>query len=210
MTPLGNDIESTWENIKKGISGIDIAQSIDLEKVDVKLAGEVKNFKPDEFVDRKEARRMGRFSQFAIAASKMAVADAGIKMGENVNPERVGVWIGSGIGGLGEFEEQHKRFLEKGQRRVNPFTIPMFIPDMAAGRVSIEIGAKGINNASVTACASGSNSIGDAFRAVQNGNADVIVAGGSRSNNYGNDDCRIFQYDGSFNKSGSPNSMPSF
>ena len=181
VTPLGNDAWSTWENAKKGISGIGIAQQVNLDKVDVKLAGEVKNFKPDEFMDRKEARRMGRFSQLAVAASKMAVEDAGIQMGENVNAERVGVWIGSGIGGLGEFEEQHKKFLEKGQRRVNPFTIPMFIPDMAAGRVSIELGAKGINNASVTACASGSNSIGDAFRALQNGYGDVMIAGGAEA-----------------------------
>ena len=181
VTPLGNDAWSTWENAKKGISGIGIAQQVNLDKVDVKLAGEVKNFKPDEFMDRKEARRMGRFSQLAVAASKMAVEDAGIQMGENVTAERVGVWIGSGIGGLGEFEEQHKKFLEKGQRRVNPFTIPMFIPDMAAGRVSIELGAKGINNASVTACASGSNSIGDAFRALQNGYGDVMIAGGAEA-----------------------------
>ena len=181
VTPLGNDAWSTWENAKNGISGIGIAQQVNLDKVDVKLAGEVKNFKPDDFMDRKEARRMGRFSQLAVAASKMAVEDAGIQMGENVNAERAGVWIGSGIGGLGEFEEQHKKFLEKGQRRVNPFTIPMFIPDMAAGRVSIEIGAKGINNASVTACASGSNSIGDAFRALQNGYGDVMIAGGAEA-----------------------------
>ena len=181
VTPLGNDAWSTWENAKKGISGIGIAQQVNLDKVDVKLAGEVKNFKPDDFMDRKEARRMGRFSQLAVAASKMAVEDAGIQMGENVAAERVGVWIGSGIGGLGEFEEQHKKFLEKGQRRVNPFTIPMFIPDMAAGRVSIELGAKGINNASVTACASGSNSIGDAFRALQNGYGDVMIAGGAEA-----------------------------
>ena len=181
VTPLGNDAWSTWENAKKGISGIGIAQQVNLDKVDVKLAGEVKNFKPDDFMDRKEARRMGRFSQLAVAASKMAVEDAGIQMGENVTAERVGVWIGSGIGGLGEFEEQHKKFLEKGQRRVNPFTIPMFIPDMAAGRVSIELGAKGINNASVTACASGSNSIGDAFRALQNGYGDVMIAGGAEA-----------------------------
>ena len=181
LTPLGNDAWSTWENAKKGISGIGIAQRVNLDKVDVKLAGEVKNFKPDDFMDRKEARRMGRFSQLAVAASKMAVEDAGIQMGENVAAERVGVWIGSGIGGLGEFEEQHKKFLEKGQRRVNPFTIPMFIPDMAAGRVSIELGAKGINNASVTACASGSNSIGDAFHALQNGYGDVMIAGGAEA-----------------------------
>src|SRR3954463_3389949 len=181
ITPLGNDIVTTWEKIKKGVSGIAPAVRINVDKVDVKLAGEVKDFNPEEFIDRKEARRMGRFSQFAVAASKMAVADAGIQMGENVTPERVGVWIGSGIGGLGEFEEQFTKFLEKGQRRVNPFTIPMLIPDMAAGRVSIEIGAKGINNCSVTACASGANSIGDAFREVQNGGVDMMVAGGTEA-----------------------------
>jgi len=181
VTPLGNNVSSTWENIKNGVSGIDRAVRIDVDKVDVKLAGEVKGFEPENFMDKKEARRMGRFSQFAVAAAKMAFADAGLQMGENVIPERVGVWIGSGIGGLGEFEEQYRKFLDKGQRRVNPFTIPMFIPDMASGRVSIELGAKGINNCSVTACASGANSIGDAFRAIQFGNADVIVAGGAEA-----------------------------
>ncbi len=181
VTPLGNNIDSTWENIKNGVSGIEPASRIDVEKIDVKLAGEVKGFEPEAFMDRKEARRMGRFSQFAVAAGKMAFEDARLEMGVNVIPERVGVWIGSGIGGLGEFEEQYRKFLDKGQRRVNPFTIPMFIPDMASGRVSIELGAKGINNCSVTACASGSNSIGDAFRAIQYGNADVIVAGGAEA-----------------------------
>jgi len=181
VTPLGNDVHTTWENMKKGVSGITTATRIDIDKVDVKLAGEVKDFAPEEFMDRKEARRMGRFSQLAVAASKMAIQDAGIQMGENADPERVGVWVGSGIGGLGEFEEQYRKFLEKGQRRVNPFTIPMFIPDMAAGRVSIEIGAKGINNCSVTACASGANSIGDAFHAVQNGGMDIMVAGGTEA-----------------------------
>lgn len=181
LTPLGNNVESTWENIKNGVSGIEHAVRIDVDKIDVKLAGEVKGFEPEAFMDRKEARRMGRFSQFAVAAAKMAFADAGLQMGENVIPERTGVWIGSGIGGLGEFEEQYRKFLDKGQRRVNPFTIPMFIPDMASGRVSIELGAKGINNCSVTACASGANSIGDAFHAIQYGNADVIVAGGAEA-----------------------------
>jgi 3-oxoacyl-[acyl-carrier-protein] synthase II len=165
----------------KAVSGIAMITQTDVDKVDVKIAGEVKGFAPEEFMDRKEARRMGRFSQLAVAASKMAVQDAGIQMGVNVDSERVGVWIGSGIGGLGEFEEQHKKFLDKGQRRVNPFTIPMFIPDMAAGRVSIELGAKGINNCSVTACASGANSIGDSFRALQNGEFDIIVAGGTEA-----------------------------
>ena len=181
VTPVGNDAHSAWENIKNGVSGIAPAVRIDVDKIDVKIAGEVKGFAPEEFMDKKESRRMGRFSQFAVAASKMAVDDAGLQIGVHVNPERIGVWIGSGIGGLGEFEEQYRKFLDKGQRRVNPFTIPMFIPDMAAGRVSIELGAKGINNCSVTACASGSNSIGDAFRSVQNGESDMMITGGAEA-----------------------------
>ncbi|MDR7078746.1 3-oxoacyl-[acyl-carrier-protein] synthase II/nodulation protein E [Neobacillus niacini] len=181
VTPLGNDAFSTWSNIKNGVSGIAPATMFDVERVDIKIAAEVKDFAPEEFIDRKEARRMGRYSQFAVAASKMAVKDAGIEIGEDIQPERVGVWIGSGIGGLAEFEEQHRKFIEKGQRRVNPFTIPMFIPDMAAGQVSIELGAKGINNCSVTACASGANSIGDAFRVIQKGDVEMMIAGGTEA-----------------------------
>lgn len=181
VTPLGNDAQTTWENIKNGVSGIGPATIFDVEKVDVKIAAEVKGFAPEEFMDKREARRMGRYSQFAVAASQMAVKDAGIQIGEDIRPERVGVWIGSGIGGLGEFEEQHRKFIEKGQRRVNPFTIPMFIPDMAAGQVSIALGAKGINNCSVTACASGANSIGDAFRVIQKGDVDMMIAGGTEA-----------------------------
>ncbi|MBV7507820.1 beta-ketoacyl-ACP synthase II [Bacillus sp. sid0103] len=181
VTPLGNDAHSTWEQIKSGVSGIGPATIFDVEKVDIKIAAEVKGFAPEEFMDKKEARRMGRYSQFAVAASQMAVKDAGIQIGEDIQPERVGVWIGSGIGGLGEFEEQHRKFIEKGQRRVNPFIIPMFIPDMAAGQVSIALGAKGINNCSVTACASGANSIGDAFRVIQKGDVDMMIAGGTEA-----------------------------
>ncbi|WP_087973592.1 beta-ketoacyl-ACP synthase II [Oceanobacillus rekensis] len=181
VTPLGNDAFSTWENIKNGVSGIEESRLMDKEKVDIHIAAEVKDFKPEEFMEKKESRRMGRFSQFAIAASKMAVKDAGLQIGENAIPERVGVWIGSGIGGLGEFEEQHRRFLNKGQRKVNPFTIPMLIPDMASGRVSIELGAKGVNDCSVTACASGTNSIGNSFHAIQNDKADVIITGGAEA-----------------------------
>lgn len=181
VTPLGNDAFTTWSNIKNGVSGIGPATIFDVEKVDIKIAAEVKNFSPEEFMDKKEARRMGRYSQFAVAASKMAVKDAGVQIGVDIPSERVGVWIGSGIGGLGEFEEQHRKFIEKGQRRVNPFTIPMFIPDMAAGQVSIELGAKGINNCSVTACASGANSIGDAFRVIQKGDVEMMIAGGTEA-----------------------------
>ncbi|WP_026105164.1 beta-ketoacyl-ACP synthase II [Halalkalibacterium ligniniphilum] len=181
VTPLGNDVYTTWEKIKQGVSGIAPITRIDAEKFNVKVAGEVKGFKPEDFMDGKEARRMARFTQFAIAASKMAVQDAGVQIGENVHPERVGVWIGSGIGGLDAFEEQHKRFLDKGPKRVSPFIIPMLIPDMASGRVSIELGAKGINNCSVTACASGANSIGDAFRAIQIGDMDMMITGGTEA-----------------------------
>ncbi|PLS18526.1 beta-ketoacyl-[acyl-carrier-protein] synthase II [Bacillus sp. M6-12] len=181
VTPLANNVFAAWEKIKAGISGITRMTRIDVEQFNVKVAGEVKDFVPEQYVDGKEARRMGRFSQFAIAASKMAAEDAGVIVGKNIAPERVGVWIGSGIGGLGEFEEQHKRFMARGPKRVNPFTIPMFIPDMAAGRVSIELGAKGINNCSVTACASGANSIGDALRVIQNGEVDMMIAGGTEA-----------------------------
>jgi 3-oxoacyl-[acyl-carrier-protein] synthase II len=181
VTPLGNDALTTWNNIKNGVSGIAPGTIYDVDKVDVKIAAEVKDFAPEDFIDKKEARRMGRYSQFAVAASKMAVKDAGIQIGVDINPERVGVWIGSGIGGLAEFEEQHRKFIEKGQRRVNPFTIPMLIPDMAAGQVSIEVGAKGMNSCTVTACASGANSIGDAFRVIQKGDVDIMIAGGTEA-----------------------------
>ncbi|WP_085993857.1 beta-ketoacyl-ACP synthase II [Oceanobacillus senegalensis] len=181
VTPLGNDAFTSWENAKKGISGIAESTRLDKEKVDISIVGEVKGFEPQNYMDKREARRMGRFSQFAVAASKMAMEDAAVTVGENVEAERVGVWIGSGIGGLGEFEEQYQKFLDKGQRRVSPFTIPMFIPDMASGRVSIELGAKGVNNCSVTACASGSNSIGDAFRVIQQNKADMMVTGGAEA-----------------------------
>ncbi|TXC93049.1 beta-ketoacyl-ACP synthase II [Metabacillus litoralis] len=181
VTPVGNDVETSWNNIKNGVSGIAPMKRVDTEKFNVKVAGEVKNFDPAEYIDHKEIKRMARFTHLAIAASKMAVKDANVEIGENVSAERVGVWIGSGIGGLDEFEEQHKRFLDKGPRRVSPFIIPMFIPDMASGRVSIELGAKGINNCSVTACASGANSIGDSFRVIQNGIADMMVTGGAEA-----------------------------
>lgn len=181
VTPVGNDVETSWNNIKNGVSGIAPMKRVDTEKFNVKVAGEVKNFDPAEYIDHKEIKRMARFTHLAIAASKMAIKDANVEIGENVSAERVGVWIGSGIGGLDEFEEQHKRFLDKGPRRVSPFIIPMFIPDMASGRVSIELGAKGINNCSVTACASGANSIGDSFRVIQNGDADMMVTGGAEA-----------------------------
>lgn len=181
VTPLGNDSETSWKKILEGVSGIDEITSVDKEAIDVTIAAEVKDFQPENYIPKKEVRRMGRFTQFAIAASKMALADADLVIGENVQAERAGVWIGSGIGGLGEYNEQHRRFMKRGGRLVSPFTIPMFIPDMASGYVSIMTGAKGINNCSVTACASGTNSIGDAFRTIQNGVTDVMITGGTEA-----------------------------
>src|SRR5690625_5038485 len=123
---------------------------------------------------------MDLFTQYAVAASKMAVEDANLVIDEKI-ADRVGVWIGSGIGGMGTYEEQHERFLNKGYRRVSPFFVPMMIPDMAAGQVSIQLGAKGINSCTVTACASGANSIGDAYKAVKRGDVDYIITGGTEA-----------------------------
>ncbi len=180
VTPLGNDAKSLWENIVANKSGIDYITRVNKDDFPVSVAGEIKDFDAKEFMDRKDARKMDLFTQYAVAASKMAVEDANLTIDES-NAERVGVWIGCGIGGMDTYEEQLRRFIDKGYRRVSPFFVPMLIPDMAAGQVSIQLGAKGINSCSVTACASGANSIGDAFKAVQRGDVDYIITGGTES-----------------------------
>jgi beta-ketoacyl-acyl-carrier-protein synthase II len=180
VTPVGNDVTAMWESIVNGKSGIDVATRVDIEQFPAKVAAEVRDFEPEKYIDKKEARRMDLFTQYAVAASKMAVEDAGLVIDES-NAERVGVWIGSGIGGMATWEEQHKKYLEKGPRRVSPFFVPMMIPDMAAGQVSIQLGAKGINSCTVTACASGASSIGDAFKAIQRGDADYMITGGTEA-----------------------------
>ncbi len=180
VTPLGNDISTTWENIKAGKSGIGPLTRLDQEKFPVHVAAEVKDFDIEKYIPRKDARKMDRFTQFALAASIMAVEDANLE----ITPElglRTGVWIGSGIGGMETYEQQFMNFIEKGQRRVSPFFVPMMIPDMAAGQVSIHFGAKAINSCSVTACASGTNSIGDAFKVIERGDADVMITGGAEA-----------------------------
>lgn len=180
VTPLGNDISTTWENIKAGKVGIGPLTRLDQEKFPVHVAAEVKDFEMEKYVSRKDARKMDRFTQFGLAASIMAVEDAKLE----ITPElglRTGVWIGSGIGGMETYEQQFRNFLEKGQRRVSPFFVPMMIPDMAAGQVSIHFGAKAINSCTVTACASGTNSIGDAFKVIERGDADVMIAGGAEA-----------------------------
>ena len=180
VSPLGNDAHTTWENIIAGKSGIGPLTRLNADDFPAKVAGELKDFDIEKYVDRKEARKMDRFTHYAIAASVMAVEDAKLDITDS-NAERVGVWIGSGIGGLETLENQHETFLNRGYKRVSPFFVPMMIPDMAAGQVSIKIGAKGINSCTVTACATGTNSIGDAFKVIQRGDADVMVTGGTEA-----------------------------
>lgn len=180
VTPLGNDIETTWSGIKEGKSGVGMLTRLDASQFAAKVAAEVKDFDIEKYIERKEARKMDRFTHYALAASIMAVEDANLTITEEVGL-RTGVWIGSGIGGMETYEAQFRVFLEKGARRVSPFFVPMMIPDMAAGQVSIHFGAKAINSCSVTACASGTNSIGDAFKVIERGDADVMITGGAES-----------------------------
>src|SRR5690625_1748186 len=180
VTPLGNDAETLWSNIVANNSGIDFITKVNKDDFPVFAAGEVKDFDAKKFIDKKDARKMDFFTQYAVAASKMAVEDANLTIDEN-NADRVGVWIGCGIGGMDVYEQQVRRFIDGGYRKVSPFFVPMLIPDMASGQVSIQLGARGINSCSVTACASGTNSIGDAFKAVQRGAVDYIITGGTES-----------------------------
>ncbi len=180
VTPLGNDAETLWSNIVTNKSGIDFITKVNKDDFPVFAAGEVKDFDAKDFMDKKDARKMDFFTQYAVAASKMAVKDANLTIDEN-NADRVGVWIGCGIGGMDVYEQQVRRFIDSGYRKVSPFFVPMLIPDMASGQVSIQLGARGINSCSVTACASGTNSIGDAFKAVQRGAVDYIITGGTES-----------------------------
>jgi len=180
VTPLGNKVEEFWENLLAGKSGVDYIKAFDVSDYPTKIAAEVKDFNPEEYMDKKEVKRTDRFVQFALGAAKEALEDSGLNM-EEEDRERIGVYIGSGIGGLGTFEDQHKVLLEKGARRVSPFFIPMMIANMGAGQVSIALGAKGPNSLAVTACASGTNSIGDAFKIIQRGDADVMFAGGAEA-----------------------------
>jgi len=181
VTSLGSDLETFWNNLVAGKSGVSRIESFDVSEYPTQIAAEIKDFNPEDYIDRKEARRMDRFVQFAVAAGKMAVQDAGLELGVNVDPERVGVIVGSGIGGLGTWEEQHSILLEKGPKRVSPFFIPMMIANMASGQISMSIGAKGPNTTAVTACATGTHSIGDSFKLIQRGDADAMICGGAEA-----------------------------
>ncbi|MDD9147288.1 beta-ketoacyl-ACP synthase II [Sporolactobacillus sp. CQH2019] len=180
VTPLGNDVATSWENAVAGKSGIGIVTRVNPDDFRAKVAGEVKDFDPEMFIDRKNVLRMDRFAQFAVAAAKMAVEDSKYTI-DDTNAYRSGVWIGSGIGGMETYEKELRTALTKGYRRVSPFFVPMMIPDMASGQVSILLGTKGVNLCTVTACATGTDSIGNAFRVIQRGDNDMIICGGTEA-----------------------------
>ena len=180
ITPIGNDVASFWQGLKDKKVGIAPLTYFDTTDYKAKLAGEVKDFDPKKYMDPKAARRMEPFSQYAVAAAGEAIAQAGLDM-EKEDPFRVGTSIGSGIGSLQAMEREHKKMLEKGPNRVNPLLVPMMISNMAVGNVAMQYGLKGKSINVVTACATGTNSIGEAFRSIQYGEADVMVAGGTES-----------------------------
>ncbi|HAA6371860.1 TPA_asm: beta-ketoacyl-[acyl-carrier-protein] synthase II [Listeria monocytogenes] len=180
VTPIGNDAETSWENAKKGVNGVAKMTRLNPDDFPVKIAAELKDFDVEKYLEKKEARKMDRFTHYAIASAEMAVQDSGLVIDDS-NANRVGVWIGSGIGGMEIFETQYEIFLNRGHRRVSPFFVPMMIPDMGSGQVSIRFGAKGINSTTVTACATATNSIGDAFKVIERGDADAMITGGAEA-----------------------------
>lgn len=180
VSSLGLGTQQFWNAIKEGKSGIDTISRFDVSNFSSKVASEVKDFEPTNFMDRKEAKRMDRYNQFAIAAAKMAVEDSKLDL-EKIDRTRAGVIVGSGIGGIETLEDQHETYLNKGAGRVSPFFIPMMIGNMATGRIAIEFGFKGFNECVVTACATSNNAIGDAFKVIQRGDADIMIAGGAEA-----------------------------
>lgn len=178
ITPIGNNVEDFWNGLKNGKCGIDFITEFDPQDYSTKLAGEVKDFNPADYMDFKQVKRMDRFCQLAMVAAKEAVKDSKIDL-DAIDRERFGVIVGSGIGGIGTIETQHEILLQKGPRRLTPLIIPMIITNMAAGNIAIEFGAKGMCTNVVTACATGNNSIGDAFRYLKHGYADIMLAGGA-------------------------------
>jgi 3-oxoacyl-[acyl-carrier-protein] synthase II len=180
VTPVGNDVPTTWDALKRGQSGADQIKKFDTENFDVKFACEVKNFNVEDFLEKKEARRMGAFSHFAVAASDEAVRDSGLKIDET-NAEMVGTYISSGIGDFWAIEREHEKLLRSGPGRVSPFFIVSAIVNLASGNVSIRHGAKGPNSATATACSAGAHAIGDSFRLIERGDADAMICGGAES-----------------------------
>jgi len=180
ITPIGNTLAEYWEGLLSGRNGIGPITLFDPSRHDCRIAGEVKGFSPHDYMDRKEAKRMDRFAQFAVSASKQALADAQFVINE-LNAEQVGVIIGTGVGGLKVLEDQQEVYLTRGPDRCSPFMIPMMIANMAAGLTAIHTGAKGPNSCTVTACAAGAHAVGDAFRLIQRGYAQAMICGGSEA-----------------------------
>ena len=180
ITPIGNTVEAFWKSLVEAKSGIGPLTSFDASAYSCRIAGEIKAFDPSLYISPKEEKRMERFVQFAVSASKMTIKDSGIDLAKE-DVTRVGVLLGSGIGSLHIIEEQHKILLEKGPDKISPFLIPMLIVNMAPGHVSISLGLKGPNSCVATACASGTHAVGDAYQIIQRGDADVMVAGGTES-----------------------------
>jgi len=180
ITPLGTGTEKSWENLLDGRSGIRKITQFDATHFPCQVAGEVPDFEINQFIEIKEQKKMDRFIHFAFAAAKMAVEDSGLKITKD-NADRIGVLVGSGIGGLSAIEHYHTILLEKGPKRISPFFIPMLIINLAAGQISIHFGAKGPNSAVATACASGTHSIGDAFKIIKRGEADAMISGGTEA-----------------------------
>ncbi|MBR91472.1 MAG: beta-ketoacyl-[acyl-carrier-protein] synthase II [Dehalococcoidia bacterium] len=180
VTPIGNQVDIAWNNLINGKSGIDYIKSFDPEEYETKIAAEVKEFDPSEILGRKESKRLDRFSQFACVASKEAVNHSGLDI-QNEDATKIGVIIGSGVGGIITITEQHKVLLNRGPKRVSPFLVPMMLGDMASGQVSMMLGAKGPNFSTVSACATGADSIGEAYEMIRRGVIDVAIAGGTEA-----------------------------
>lgn len=177
VSPFGVGTDKFWNSLVEGKSGISTTSSINLEKHPVKISGEIKDFNPDDYIDPKEAKRMDRFTQFALVAADEAIKDAKLE-NTDTDPYRIGVIVSSAAGGFKTFEKNHVMVLERGPSKCSPFTIPMMIVDMPSGQISMKYGYKGVNKAVVSACATASHSIGDAFRSIQYGDADIMITGG--------------------------------
>jgi 3-oxoacyl-[acyl-carrier-protein] synthase II len=180
ISPVGNDIATFWDSLVEGKSGIRPIEQFDVSNYPTRIAAQVMDFSPGDYINRKDSRRMDRFVQFACAAARMALEDSKLAI-KSENAFRIGVWVGSGIGGLETMEKQHEVLLKKGAGGVSPFLIPMMIANMASGQISIMSGAKGPNGCTVTACATGTNSVGEAFRFIQRGDADAMITGGAEA-----------------------------
>lgn len=180
VTPLGNDVETTWANLIAGKSGIRPVTLFDASLLPTRVAGELQDFDPNNYIDKKEVKRMDRVTHMTMAASKMAIKDSGLDL-DSEDLERIGVYLGTGIGGINTFADQFTVMREKGINRISPFAVPMMIANMPAGHVSIAFGVKGPSLTCITACASGANAIGEALRMLQRGDVDVMIAGGSEA-----------------------------